>query len=86
MGGLREAETLFGVAEALVKKDCKEGAGRLRISVSFCMVEPSIRKRYAETIGCLSSSRLWNLLLSLRSLLVTRLGVIPHVMAVRPFR
>jgi hypothetical protein len=22
MGGLREAETLFGVAEALVKKDC----------------------------------------------------------------
>lgn len=44
MGGLREAETLFSVAEALVKKDCKEGAGRLRISVSFCMVKLSHKK------------------------------------------
>jgi hypothetical protein len=53
MGGLREAETLFGVAEALVKKDCKEGAGRLRISGSFCMVGAlAIRKYMLETIGC----------------------------------
>jgi hypothetical protein len=52
MGGLREAETLFGVAEALSKRIAKKVLEDLGSQAPSAWLELSIRKDMLETIGC----------------------------------